>query len=123
MEDYGTRPDDRALANFNSRENDRANPDMCKRMHHHPSTQEDTGRKVHVITDSTVMLNHGGCVQNAILSDMSTRIHNNFRHDDGPGLKPGRLRYYRGRVNEIYGQQTVLEGSLKACRPSFVFPN
>jgi|ERR1035438_7611537 hypothetical protein len=76
-----------------------------------------------VITDSTVMLDHGGCVHNAVLSNLSTRIDHNSRHDDGPILKSGRLRYHRGRMDECGGQQTVFEGFLKAGGPHFVLPN
>ena len=123
MEDHSTRADDRTLADFSAGQGDCANPDMCKRMHRHAATQEDTGRKMDVITDSTVMLDHGGCVQNAILPDLSACIDHNSRHDDGPILKSRRLRYHRRRVDESYGQQTVFEGSLKACGPHFVFPN
>src|ERR1035437_212028 len=123
MDDHSARPDDRTLANFSSREGDRANPDMCKRMHRHAATQEDTRRKMDVITDSTIMLDHGGCVHNAILSDLSTRIDHDSRHDDGPILKLGRLRYHRRRMDECGGQQTMFEGSLKACGPHFVPPN
>src|ERR1017187_5871926 len=123
MEDYSARTDDRTLADFSSREGDRANPDMCKRMHRHAATQEDAGRKMDVIADTTVMLDHGGCVHNAILPDLSACIDHNSRHDDGPILKSGRLRYHRRRVDEAHGQQTVFEGSLKACGPHFVFPN
>ena len=95
MEDYSTRADDRPLANFRSREGDRANPEMCKRIHRHAAAQEDAGRKVHVIADSAVMLDDGGCVQNAILPDLSFGIDHNSRHDDGPIPKSGRLRYHR----------------------------
>jgi hypothetical protein len=123
MEDYSTRPDDRTLANFSSREGNRANADVCKRMHCHAPAQEDPGRKMDVITDSTVMLDHGGCVHNTILSDLSTCIDHNSRHDDGPILKSGRLRDHRRRMDECGGQQAVIESSLKACGPHFVFPN
>ena len=123
MEDHSTRPDDRTLANFSSREGDRANPDMRKRTHRHAATQEDTGRKMDVITDSTVMLDHGGCVHNAILSDLSTRIDHDFRHDDGPIFKSGRLRYHRRRMDECGGQQAMIESSLKARGSHFVLPN
>src|ERR1022692_2859597 len=96
---------------------------MCKRMHCHAPAQEDPRRKMHVIADSAVMLNNGGCVHNAIFSDLSTRIDHDFRHDDGPILKSGRLRYHRGRMDECGGQQAMIESSLKACGPHFVFPN
>jgi hypothetical protein len=123
MEDHSARPDDRTLANFSSRQGDRANPDVCKRMHRHAATQEDTGRKMDVITDSTVMLDHGGCIQNAIPPYVSACIDHNSRHDDGPILKSGRLRYHRRRMDKCGGQQTVFKGYLKACGPHFVFPN
>lgn len=96
---------------------------MCKRMHCHAPAQEDPRRKMHVIADSAVMLDNRGCVQNAILPDLSTCIDHNFRHDDGPILKSGRLRYHRRRVDECGGQQAMFEGSLKACGPHFVFPD
>jgi hypothetical protein len=123
MEDHSARPDDRALADFSTGQGDGTNPDVCKRMHRHAATQEDTGRKMDVITDSTVMLDHGGGIQNAILPYVSACIDHHSRHDDGPILKSGRLRYHCGRMDECGGQQTVFEGSLKACGPDFVFPN
>src|ERR1035437_8478734 len=104
MEDDSTRADDRTRADFSSREGDRANPDMCKRMHGHASAQEDPGRKMHMIADSTIMLDNCGRVHDAILSDLSTRIDNDFRHDDGPIVKSGRFRYHRGRMDECGGQ-------------------
>jgi len=107
MEDHSARSYDGALANFGSREGDRANPDMCERMHRHAAPQEDAGRKMDVIADSTVMLDHGGCVQNAILPDLSACIDHNSRHDDGPILKPGGLGYHRRRVDQPNGQQAV----------------
>src|ERR1022692_1115716 len=76
-----------------------------------------------VITDSTVMLDHGSCVQNTVFPDLSTRIDHDFRHDDGPILKSGRLRYHRRRMDQCGGQQAMIESSLKACGPHFVFPN
>jgi hypothetical protein len=123
MEDHSTRADDGALADFSTGQGDGAHPDVCKRMHRHAATQEDTGRKMDMITDSTVMLDHGGCVQNTVLPDLSACIDYNSRHDDGAILKSGRLRYHRRRVDESHGQQTVFESSLKACGPQFVFPN
>src|SRR5665213_3113782 len=115
MEDYSARPNDRTLANFSSRQGDRANPEMCKRMHRHASAQEDPRRKMHVIADSAVMLDNSGCVHNAIFPDLSIRIDHDFRHDDGPIPKSGRLRYHRGRMDECGGQQAMIESSLKAC--------
>jgi hypothetical protein len=91
-------------------------------MHRHPASQKNTWRKVDVISNPTVVLDHGGCVHNAVLSDPSTRIDRDVRHDDGPFLKPGRLRYHRRRVDECGRQQAAIEGSLKACGPQFVFP-
>src|ERR1019366_7529541 len=110
-------PDDRPRADFSAGQGDLANPDMCKRMHCHAPTQEDPRRKMHVIADSAVMLDNGGCVHNAILSDLSTRIDHDFCHDNGPTLKSGRLRYHRGRMDECGGQQAMIESSLKACGP------
>src|ERR1022692_560559 len=78
---------------------------------------------MHVIADSAVMLDNGGCVQNAIPPDLSACIDYNSRHDDGPILKSGRLRYHRGRMDECDGQQAMLESSLKACGPHFVPPD
>jgi hypothetical protein len=123
MEDHSARADDGSLANFGSWEGDGANPDMCKRMHCHAASEEDTRRKMDVITYSTVMLDQGSCVHNAVSSDLSTGIDHDFRHDDGPIPKPGRLRYHRGRMDERGGLQAVFEGSLKACGPHFVLPN
>jgi hypothetical protein len=78
---------------------------------------------VDVITDSTVMLDHGSRIQNAILPDLSTCMDHNSRHDHGPILKSGGLRYHRRRMDERDGQQAMFEGSLKACGPNFVFSN
>jgi len=89
MDDHGARADDGARANFSPREGNRANPDMCERMHGHGAPQEDTGRKVHVVTDSTVVLDHGGSVHYAVLTDEGARIDHGPGHDDGPVLNSG----------------------------------
>jgi hypothetical protein len=123
MEDHSAGADHRTLADFGSRKGDRADPDMGKRMYRHPAAQQDTRREMDVIADSTVVLDYGGCVHDAILPDPGTRIDYDSRHDDGPILKPGRLRYHRGRVDECDGMQAVFEGSLKACGPHFVVSN
>ena len=68
------------------------------------------------------MLDNGGCVHNAISSDLSTRIDHDFRHDDGPILMSGRLRYHRRRVGESDGQLTVFEASLKPAALISLFP-
>jgi hypothetical protein len=75
---------------------------------------------MHVIADSAVMLDDGGCVHNAILSDLSIRIDHDSCHDDGPILESGRLRYQRRRMDECGGPQAMLDSSLKACGPHFV---
>jgi len=76
-----------------------------------------------MIADSTVMLDHRGCIQNAILPDLSTCVDHNSRHDDGTILKSGRLRYHRRWMDQCHRHQTVFEGFLKTCGPHFVLPN
>jgi hypothetical protein len=78
---------------------------------------------MYVIADSAVMLDNDGCVHNAIFPDLSTRIDHDFRHDDGPLLKSGRLRYHCRRMDECGRQQAMIESSLKACGPHFIPPN
>src|SRR5664280_1119546 len=69
------------------------------------------------------MLDHGSCVQNTVFPDLSTRIDHDFRHDDGPILKSGRLRYHRRRMDQCGGQQAMIESPLKTRGPHFVAPN
>lgn len=123
IENYGARADDGALANLRSRESDRANSYMRKRMDRHAATQQNTGRKVDVIADLAVMLDHGRRVQNAIPPDLRPCIDYSFRHDYGPIAKPGESRYHGRRVDQSGGQETVFETFPKACSPGFVIPN
>ena len=122
-EDYSAGADHRTLADFSSREGNRTNPDMCKRMHRHAATQEDTGGKMDVVTDSTIMLDNSGRIHDAVLSDPRTGIDHASRHDDSPLFQSGRLRNHRGRMDECGGRQTVSKGALKARGPHFVSPN
>jgi hypothetical protein len=104
-------------------QDDRSDADMGGLTDGYAASEEHAGRKMHVVADHAIMLDHGGRIHNAILSDMSTRIDHDFRHDDGPILKSGRLRNHRRWVDEPRGQQSVVEGSLEACGPHFIVPN
>ncbi len=91
IEDDSSGPDDCTRTDFSSGQDDRANPYMCKRMHDHASAQKDPRRKMHMVANFAVMLDNGGCVHNAIFSNLRTRIDHDSRHDDGPVIEPGRL--------------------------------
>ena len=104
-------------------QDDRPDTNMRGLTYCYGASEEHPGRKMHVVADHTIMLDNGGCVHNAILSDLSTRIDDGIGHDDGSGLNSGRVRNHRTWVDESHRQQTMVEGSLEACGPHFVIAN
>jgi hypothetical protein len=123
MQDYSACADHRAFSDFRSGEGNGTNTDMRKRMHRHAAAEQDPRRKMHVVADPAVMFDDGSRVQYAILSDLGTGIDHHSRHDDGPTVKPGRLRYHGRRMDKCGGEQTMFESSLKACGPYFILPD
>jgi len=111
------------LTDVRTWQDDRSHADMGGLTDGHAASEEHAGRKMHVVADYAIVLDNGGCVHNAILANLSACIDHGFRHDDGSGVNSGGLRNHRRWVDEPRGQQTVVEGSLKACSPHFVPPN
>jgi len=79
----------RRITDAHAWQDDRSDADMGGLTDGHGASEEYARRKMHVVADSTVMLDNGGCVHNAVLSDLSAGIDHDLRHDDGPILKSG----------------------------------
>ena len=68
---------------LDAREDDCSDPDMRERMHRDVSGQKDSGGEVYVITDIAIVLDNGGCVYDAVLSDAGVGVDRNSGHDYG----------------------------------------
>jgi hypothetical protein len=80
---------DSRLTDVRAWQNDRPDADMGGLTDGYAASEEDAGRDMHVIANHAIVLNDGGCVHNAVLSDLSAGVDHNLRHDDGAGLKSG----------------------------------
>jgi hypothetical protein len=91
---------DSRLTDVRAWQGHRSDADMGGLTDRYGASEEHAGRDMDVIADHAIVLDHGGCVHNAVLPDLSTRIDHDFRHDDGPILNPGRPGNHRRWVDE-----------------------
>jgi hypothetical protein len=99
MEDDGSRAYHRTFADFDAGQNNGADADVSVGSDSDAAAKRDAGRNVRVIANKAVMLNNGPRVDDAILADCGSMIHDCSGHYHGAGPYDGRGSSYRGGVN------------------------
>jgi hypothetical protein len=81
---HGARPDYTIPPNDNPIDDGRTDSDKAETPDASPTSQCDPRRKLSAVPDSAIVIDRGASIDNDILPDLRSRLHDGARENDGP---------------------------------------